>query len=353
MIRYFRYLLFPFSVIYGLVLIIRNYLYKLQIFHSSEFDIPTICVGNLAMGGTGKTPHVAYLIQLLRSQYKPAVLSRGYMRKTRGYVFANPKLNVIDLGDEPTQLYQQFNGEIPIAVCENRVLGIPDLLMDAQDTDVIILDDAFQHRALTCGLNILLTDFNRIYTKDFLFPVGNLREYAGAAKRANIIIATKCPDSLTPQKADEIRDLLQLNTDQKLFFSGLKYGSLKSVFNSDELKLDEISSKNILLFCGIANPEKLEQHMSRLGKHIDLIRFSDHREFSSKDIERIFNSYKDLGENSILVCTEKDAVKIRNNPMWDKFKTFPLYFQPIEVYFFNWNKHSFDQIIYEYISQSH
>lgn len=343
----------PLSKLYTLILVLRNALYSIGILNQTEFDIPTINVGNLALGGTGKTPHIEYLIRLLRTNNAVAVLSRGYMRRTKGYFFAKPDVRVEEIGDEPMQIYKRFQGEVPVAVCENRVLGIPDLLMDAPQTDIVLLDDAYQHRAIKPGLNILLTDFHRLYCDDYVLPAGYLREYASASIRADLIIVTKCPPNLSQIEAEKIRNKLNPKANQSVFFSYLHYGDLYSMHTSDAISQNQLQEYTITLFCGIARPERLVTHLSQLASRLDFIAFPDHHRYQINHIDLIKKRFEAIrSEKSILVCTEKDAVKIRALEAADEFHTLPIYIQPVDIAFFEWNKEQFNEAIYAYLRTS-
>src|SRR5687768_15621527 len=234
MLRSFRYLLFPISIIYGIVIWIRNKLYDKNFWKPVSFNFPLICVGNLATGGTGKTPMVEYLIRLLRDHYKIATLSRGYKRKTRGYALADENSTALSIGDEPMQFHKKFP-EIPVSVAEERIEGIPQLLHDRPETEVIILDDAFQHRKVKAGLNILLTEYKNLYTRDFLLPAGDLRDMKSSRKRADIIIVTKCVSHLAESEKEKIIDEIDPMEHQQVFFTKIEYGSPYHLFSKEEM----------------------------------------------------------------------------------------------------------------------
>ena len=223
-LRSFRVLLFPFAVLYGIAIKIRNYLYDNEIIQSIEFNFPVICIGNISVGGTGKSPMVEYLLRLLMHRYKTATLSRGYKRKTRGYVLADDKTTALDIGDEPMQFHLKFP-EVTVAVGEERAIAIPQLLFDRPETDVIILDDALQHRAIKAGFNILLTDYNNLFTRDMFLPTGDLRDSRSSYKRADIIIVTKCSDNFSGAQKEQITAEIKPTARQQLFFTGIRYGA--------------------------------------------------------------------------------------------------------------------------------
>lgn len=345
--KIFQLLLLPLSWLYQGILRLRNHLYDTDFMGTTSFDIPTINVGNLAFGGTGKTPHIEYLIKYLVSKgLQVSIMSRGYKRKTIGYVFAEPNSSPFSLGDEPYQLYSKFPN-VAVAVSENRVLGIPNLLYDAPHTAVILLDDAYQHRALKPGLNILLTEQNKLYTNDYLVPSGYLREYAAAAKRADIIIVSKCNTDITAETKNAIIQKINPLPHQQVFFSHIAYAPLKPYF-------DEMPSTNahaILGVCGIARPTLFEDHLKSLFPEVRLKSYPDHHVFTEKDIDWIVSDFEQIETtNKAIITTEKDYQKLLQSPYFDKIKDFPLYYLPIEVVFSKTEETAFQQIIYTYVS---
>lgn len=322
MLKFIQLILLPIAWLYELMLRMRNHIYDSKLVAPTKFDVPTICVGNLAFGGTGKTPHIEYLISKLKSAYQIAVLSRGYGRKTQGYIFAGEATNALLLGDEPFQIFLG-NPEVAVGVCENRVIGIPNLLYDAPQTNLILLDDAYQHRQLECGLNILLTDFERPYYKDFLFPSGYLREYRAAAKRANIIIVTKCPADLSEATAESISKALKLLPHQKVFFSSMVYGEPQLLFGSNRTLNKETK---ILAFASIAKPEPLYQH---LKQHFTMVKhktYADHHLLTEREMLDLKERYDLLGEGEkAMITTLKDASKLLSQELPEYFKVLPIY----------------------------
>jgi len=287
---------------------LRNTLFNINVFTSQEFDLPVIGVGNLSMGGSGKTPHIEYLIELLHHRNPVSVLSRGYKRKTTGYIFGSTQSTVKQIGDEPLQ-YKLKYPTVPVAVCESRVVGIPQLLMDAPESEVVLLDDVFQHRSVMPGLNFLLTDYNQIYTRDWIFPAGNLREHKIGAKRADIILITKCPNDLSVGERDAIRKKINPKSHQKLFFTTYHYRQPYSLFNST----DRLSDTNyeVLLVTGIAKPTYLKTYVSNAYNASYLNQFADHHHFTMADINQVKEVFSNLGDVSkIVMITEKDAVKL-------------------------------------------
>ena len=230
MLKSFRFVLFPLSIIYGFVIWVRNKLYDKNILKSASFNFPVICVGNLSVGGTGKTPMVEYLIRLLKTEYKVATMSRGYKRKTKGFAIANNNTTALDIGDEPMQFYKKFP-DITVSVAEERLVSIPQLLHDKPNTNVIILDDAFQHRQVKAGLNILLTEYRDLFTRDFILPAGNLRDLKSSYKRADIIVVTKCKSHLNEEEKSQIIKEIKPLAHQKIFFTKIEYASPYHLFN--------------------------------------------------------------------------------------------------------------------------
>jgi tetraacyldisaccharide 4'-kinase len=332
-----RILLFPFAILYGLITSIRNFLFDKAILKSTSFDIPVIAVGNLSVGGTGKTPQIEYLIRLLSENYKVATLSRGYKRKSEGFVLADASANAEIIGDEPFQYYQKFP-KIQVAVDANRTNGIQQLLAQKNPPEIILLDDAFQHRKVKAGLYLLLTAYNDLYCDDFTLPVGNLRESRSGAHRAKIVIVTKCPESLSLDEKNKIRSKLDLNPDQQLFFTAINYDD--AVFSeNNQLPVREIQKTEKVLLAGIAKPESFFNY---LKKEDDvLMKFPDHHHFSDSEIAEI----KAKAKNKLIVTTEKDYVRIK-----DQFLAEQLYYLPIQSSFLG-NKSDFDETIANFVCQ--
>ena len=336
-------LLSPFSFLYLLITSLRNHLYTIGYTRSFKFDTKIIAVGNLTVGGTGKTPHVEYLIRLLKDSYKVATLSRGYGRKTRGIVIADGKATADTLGDEPMQFYKKFSAEISVAVGEERALAIPTLLLEKPDTQVILLDDAYQHRKVIPDLNILITDYNRPFYDDSILPGGRLRESRTGAKRADVIIVSKSPANLEDEKRNKIIGKIKKYSSAAapVFFTGISYKEPRSVFgNSVE------SIKKIILFSGIAKAEGLK---AEVGKNYELLKFfeyPDHHDYVASDFKKMTDYYSENYKDSLaLLTTEKDMVKIISNPHRELFENVPLYYLPIEVFFLK-DKEKFDGLIF-------
>ncbi len=304
-----RKLLYPFSILYGLITFVRNKCYDSGIFKSYDFDIPIISVGNLSVGGTGKTPHIEYLIRMLQTSKKIAVLSRGYQRKTSGFLIAKDGLNAFELGDEPFQYFSKFK-DVIVAVDEKRVRGIQQLLKLTSPPDVILLDDAFQHRSVKPGLSIVLTPYDDLFVDDHMLPMGNLREYKSGSKRADIIIVTKCPNYLDSIECQNIKNKIKPTANQELFYSKITYQyNLQGFDNS--ININELHRYEVLLITGIANPKPLLNFLTQVNAKCTHLAFSDHHNFTSSDIINIKNTFSNLtSEKKIILTTEKDYVRI-------------------------------------------
>lgn len=336
--NFLRKLLFPISILYGLITGIRNFLYNQGIFKSYSFDIPIIAVGNLNVGGTGKTPQIEYLIRLLSDNYKVATLSRGYKRKSKGFILANQFTNAATLGDEPFQFYQKFPN-IQVAVDADRKNGIEQLLFQSNKPDVILLDDAFQHRKVKAGLYIVLTSYHDLFVDDYILPAGNLRESCSGANRASVIIVTKCPNTITDEDQKEIRRKLKLEKNQELYFSYIDYDEF--VYSMDKkISLEDIKNENKILVAGIAKPASFFAYLQ--AEKQDCMEFPDHHEFSENDILNIRNK----SEDKIIITTEKDFVRLQ-----DKLITDTLYYLPIKSKFVS-NSQNFDEKILNYVGTS-
>ena len=293
-----NYLLAPISWIYGFVVWLRNLLYDDHILHSTQVSIPTICVGNLAVGGTGKTPMSEYLISLLSSDYKVALLSRGYGRKTKGFRIANEHDTALTIGDEPMQIHQRFP-DIPVAVCADRVKGVKRLQQLFPDLQCVILDDAYQHRSLTCGFYILLTPFDRLYSNDHMLPWGRLRDLPNQSHRANVVVVTKCPPNMQPIERRIVSNSLKLATYQQLFYSSIGYAQLAL-------------SGTPLLVTGIANPTPMYEYLCQQFPDTELMAYADHHAFSRRDIQQILEKAERYAH---VVTTEKDYMRMQQTPL--------------------------------------
>ena len=339
----------PLSYIYGAVTFVRNKLFDARILKSHKFDVPVISIGNLAVGGTGKTPHTEYIVERLFRMYNVGVISRGYKRKTKGYVLANVKSTPYDIGDEPYQIYQKYGERINVAVCEKRAKGIAELLKINPEINLIILDDAFQHRYVKPSLSILLTEYGHPLFEDRLLPLGRLRESIQAVNRAEIVVVTKCPEDIKPVNFRLFKKNLNLFPYQKLFFSRFKYDSLVPVFPAESTYvplLELLTAKDtILTITGIANPKPLVRYLKQYNAKAKVMHFSDHHNFTRDDICDIENAYDNLkGRYKIILTTEKDAVRLANNPYFPHRLKQHIFYQPIEVEFLNYEE-DFDETL--------
>jgi tetraacyldisaccharide 4'-kinase len=333
-----RKILFPFSLLYGGITWFRNWLYDKGILRSYAFPVPVIVVGNLSVGGTGKTPQIEYLIRLLSPKYKIATLSRGYKRTSKGFVLADATSDAAILGDEPFQYYQKFPG-IQVAVDADRRNGIEQLLLQHKKPEVILLDDAYQHRKLKAGFYILLTAYNDLYTDDFILPVGNLREISSGAQRADCIIVTKCLEDLPKNEQDKIRNKLKLRAGQLLYFSSVAYDQF--VFSEQQqLPVATIKSEAKVLLAGIAKPVPFFEYLK--NDNDTVLTFPDHHHFTNKDIAAI----KDKAGERMIITTEKDYVRLKGAIPEEQ-----LFYLPIQSQFIE-NKEDFDLSILIYLENS-
>lgn len=333
-----RFLLFPFAILYDLITSIRNFFFDIGIFKTTSFDFPVIAVGNLSVGGTGKTPQIEYLIRLLSGTKKVAVLSRGYKRKTKGFVLINDDHNAVDVGDEPLQFYKKFS-QVSIAVDANRVAGI-QRLKEEVNPDVVLLDDAYQHRKVKAGFYVLLTKYDELYTNDFILPTGNLRESRRGAKRADVIIVTKCSKDLSAELQQRMIRKLKPTKDQQVFFTRISYAD--SLRGSHTISLNDLPKYEIVLVTGIANPKSLLDFLD--AKHIDYthLKYPDHHEFSESDITTIKSTFEGLhGSQKLILTTEKDYMRLSH-------RIDMLSYIEIETQFLN-GEEEFDRKIIDFI----
>ncbi len=336
------YLLFPLSIWYAVVIAFRNFFFALGLKKQSAPHITTIGVGNLCTGGTGKTPHVEYLLQLLADKYPTVMLSRGYKRKTKGFYLDDGSHDPAILGDEPAMIARRFP-QVKVAVCEKRIEGINRLMnpttTEEQPPQLIVLDDVFQHRSIKPNINILLTEYSNPYYKDQILPFGNLREFKSARQRAGIVIVTKCPKNLNPIEKHNIIHDLALQNYQKLFFSYIEYGTLRRLGGSEaDINLHRLDG--VLAVTGIANPKPMLDELSR-NCHVQHLGFPDHHAFTKGDIARIRETFDSMrGVNKIIITTEKDAMRLQG--MTDNL---PVYVLPITVAFHKETEMDFDKII--------
>jgi len=336
---------------------IRNWLFDQGILSSTSFDIPTISVGNLAVGGTGKTPHTEYILSILQPDWKTAMLSRGYKRKTKGFFLANTESDSQTIGDEPYQIHQKFP-KVTVSVDEKRVHGVKKLIELVPGLQVVVLDDAFQHRYIQVGLSILLTDYANLYSRDLLLPAGRLREWKSGSSRANIIVVTKCPQDLSPIEMRVYKTELKPKANQSIFFSCFNYEDLIPVFSTSRVdtwtfKKIEDTNAGILLVAGIVSPETILDQLGRYSKNISTLFFEDHHAFQSKDFMQINKRFDTLTQtDKIIIVTEKDAARLVSNPNFPdtlKAVTFAL---PIRVKILHDQESLFTQKIKNYVIEN-
>jgi tetraacyldisaccharide 4'-kinase len=330
--KLFRKLLFFLTPLYYLITVVRNILYDLSFYKTTKFQVPTIGIGNLAVGGTGKSPMVEYLIDLLSKKYSIATLSRGYGRNTKSFIIANEKSTHSDIGDEPLQFYNKYNNII-VCVDNNRVNGINNLLQINKPPGVILLDDCFQHRKLILGLSILLTDYSNLFSNDYVLPFGNLREPASSSRRADIVIVTKCPKNIDEIRKNKIKNKLNLKLSQKLFFSSIEY-SKSVIFNNTKTQFNNFVKDKFILVTGLASSDHIVDYLANNKCDFEHKEFNDHHDYILKDFEKVNPSLN-------ILTTEKDYAKL--------IKILPkrkIYYLPITV-----NIHSnklFDKLILDY-----
>lgn len=329
-------LLTPFSWLYGTAINIRNFLFDKHFIRAVEFDVPVVCVGNLTVGGTGKTPHVEYIVSQLRSRYNIAIVSRGYKRETKGFVLANSKSTPETIGDEPYQMYQKFGSFAKVAVCEKRSEAIQRLLDEFPEIDLVILDDAFQHRYIKPKVSVLLMDYNRPVNKDSLLPLGRLREPPEARYRAEILCITKCPTDQTQLNYRLWTKDVSPKPYQDLYFTNYEYQPLRPVFPEDSpyrVELESLTREDsMLLLTGIAHPRYFVQHFKQFPFKKKVMHYPDHHKFQRSDIERIESTFKGMkGKHKIIVTTEKDAVRLAGNPYFPHHLKPLIFYLPITV----------------------
>jgi tetraacyldisaccharide 4'-kinase len=334
-----------------MIMQLRNYLFDLRMLHSEKFDIPVISVGNLSTGGTGKTPHIEYLARLLGDSVHTAILSRGYARKSKGFILASRKSNVKYIGDEPLQFVKKFCN-IKVAVDEKRVRGIKKLIEKFPDTELILLDDAFQHRWVKPGISILLTDYHHPFMNDYVIPSGRLREFRSGAKRADVIIVTKTPKVLSPITRRRLQEEIKPRPFQQIFFSFITYGCFIPVNEEQDMTILK-KLTYILLFTGIANDYPLQEEIRRKCFELTVIKFPDHHQYDMKDLENIKQRFIDLpSRKKIILTTEKDMMRLKNPEFSNFLKDLPLFYLPIEIDFHEKDKQGFDKLIKDYVGQN-
>lgn len=334
-----RFFLFPFAVVYNAITRVRNHLFDIRLKPSVSFDVPILSVGNLSVGGTGKTPMVEHIIWLLQSKFNVATLSRGYGRKTKGMRIANEFDTALTLGDEPFQIFEKFKDQVVVAVGEERALAIPHILHQFPNVNTIILDDAFQHRYVKPGFSILLTEYSNPFYLDYLLPAGNLRESRDGADRANVIVVTKCPNHLSSDEMISIEHAIRKYAEHPIFFAKIRYGTPTSFTGNEGLP-----TKKVILLTGIANAQPLQTFV---GENYELVKhynFKDHHVYTTSDLQVVIDKAKN--ENAIILTTEKDKTKLYALANEDQLEL--LYFLPIELEFLK-NGFDFDAIILEFV----
>jgi len=371
-------ILLPFSWIYGIIVGFRNMFFNIELLPSESFDMPVISIGNITVGGTGKTPHAEYLIRLLSGNYQVAVLSRGYKRKSKGFVLANADSKLADLGDEPLQMKKKFSNLV-VAVDENRRSGIHQLMDESMKpfVDIVLLDDAFQHRYVSPSISILLIDYSRMLNDDYLLPAGKLREPAGQMKRADIVIVTKCPENLKPIEIRVLTMRIKLQSHQTLYYTSMKYGELKTmvptplptgkVFPQDEnfddientvsdqvnfnLSMNMIRNNHmpVLVLTGIASPESLINYVREFSPEVQTLIYPDHHEFGKKEAKKISMTFEKIkSEGGIIITTEKDVMRIQNNSYMERLIPY-IYYPDLLIHFLEEEGPAFEQKILDYV----
>jgi tetraacyldisaccharide 4'-kinase len=348
-----KYHLYPLAIVYGFITSFRNFLYDSKIVKPSSFRLPIISVGNLTVGGTGKTPHAEYLISLLKNEFKVAFLSRGYKRKTKGFIIADRNSDLNEIGDEPVQIKQKFP-EITVAVCEKRKVGIKKLIEYKElNIDAIILDDAFQHRSVEPNINILLLDFTQPVFDDHLLPVGRLRESLRAFHRANFIIITKCPSQLKPIDQRVLKNRLDIRPYQNLFFTSIVYGEITPAEKGLTLLCDDTRNYSVLLVTGIGNPAPLLEYLKDQVGQIIHKKYPDHFAYMEKDLTELSDLYSGIdAPQKLIITTEKDLVRLKSvkNYPPDFFRN--VFYIPIEIRFLDRTKDLFNQRIINYVREN-
>jgi tetraacyldisaccharide 4'-kinase len=345
-----KFLLWLSSQLYGLIVAVRNKLYDLGILKSCSFKMPVICVGNITVGGTGKTPHVIWLAGILSKMMSVAVLSRGYMRKSRGFRVVSPDDNTSAVGDEPLQMSRSLPG-VKVFVDRDRVHGIREIMRREPDIRTVVLDDGFQHRAVKAGLNILLTDWHRLMTRDRLLPLGRLRESLKEIRRAEIIIVTKAPHDISAEEIARVSDELGSGPNCSVFFTTLAYDQPLSLMRSSETSVT--ASTSVLLVTGIADPSPLLQYLSGITAKITHLSFPDHHRFTEKDLAMLTRTYDQLeGEEKMIITTAKDAVRLKEITIIADHVREAIHYLPVRVQFIA-DEEKFLNKVYQYAGKDH
>ncbi|HET6255933.1 MAG TPA: tetraacyldisaccharide 4'-kinase [Puia sp.] len=347
LLRPIRILLFPLSLIYALIVKVRNLFFDKNILPSASFNLPVICVGNLAVGGTGKSPMVEWIVAGLKDRFAIAVLSRGYKRKTRGYALAGETTTALDIGDEPMQFHRKFP-DVAIAVGEERMVAIPQLLHDRPGTQAIILDDAYQHRAVKAGLNILLTDYSNLFTRDWWLPSGDLRDAPSSYKRADLIIVTKCREDLTVDERREIAAEIRPLAHQRIFYTAIRYDEPYHITRGTPAVIDD--RVEVLLVTGIANPAPLKRWLNDRSRTYYELAYSDHHIYSIDDLKAIIRRFNGIAAtDKLILTTEKDAVRLTK--FRQELEEWPFYVLPIAPRFLFGEEADFRDLIIKFITE--
>lgn len=338
--KWYKWILFPISLVYWIITSIRNIFFEIGIFKENKFKIPIIGVGNITVGGTGKTPHSQYISKLLQKKFKIAILSKGYGRKTKEFKYVNINSNYNEVGDEPLQMKKNLPKEI-VAVDHKRVNGLNKIMKEHPSVNCIILDDAFQHRSVKIGFNILLCDYNNPIYKDYMMPVGLLRESKKGIKRADCVVISKCPENLTLEESNRIKKKLKFT--KEVFFSKVVYDKIVSLNGNKTIKKSSI--KKVLLVTGIANSSPIIEYLEKLNIQIKHIKYKDHFHYQKKDINKIIDIYKREISEIIILTTEKDAQKMK---VFEELSKFPVYYLKVSIDFIR-NKDKFEEKILKYV----
>ena len=338
--KWYNWILFPISLVYWIITSIRNIFFEIGIFKENKFNIPIIGVGNITVGGTGKTPHSQYISELLQKKFNIAILSKGYGRKTKEFKYVNINSNSKEVGDEPLQMKKNLPKEI-VAVDHKRVNGLNKIMKEHPSVNCIILDDAFQHRSVKIGFNILLCDYNNPVYKDYMMPVGLLRESKEGIKRADCVVISKCPENLTLEESNRIKKKLKFT--KEVFFSKVVYDKIVSLNGKKTIKKSSI--KKVLLVTGIANSSPIIEYLEKLNIQIKHIKYKDHFHYQKKDINKIIDIYKREISEIIILTTEKDAQKMK---VFEELSKFPVYYLKVSIDFIR-NKDKFEEKILKYV----
>ncbi|TLX77185.1 tetraacyldisaccharide 4'-kinase [Labilibacter sediminis] len=352
-VKYIRLILFPIALVYGLVIRIRNRMFDKGKLPVQEYQVPLISVGNITVGGTGKTPLTEFIIKTLQQNYSLALLSRGYKRKTKGVVLADPSSTAYDIGDEPKQIKDKFE-RLQVAVAEKRVEGVNELLALPNPPEVIVMDDAYQHRYVKPGLSILVMDYNRPLWRDVMLPAGDLREPMNGKRRADIILVSKCPSELNEKKRMRILSKLKPEAHQSVFFSTITYQKPEPLYNTKVHLSDEaLLNADVLLVTGIANPASLFQYLSRVSKQVHTLYYPDHYQFNAEDLEKIQSQFNKINSSKkIIMTTEKDSVRFRQVLEENDSISKDIWYVPIEIQILNNQQNQFTEKIMSYVKEN-